>query len=1051
MIELRAIGDAAIKTSETVLTPSQEILFASALYLIVGRGKRVSRTGLAALLWPTVSESNRAHRLRQTILQLKKAGIALTADRNNLLLEDVDCTVDIDTWAAGKARERAAQKQSLEFLPGYSPTFSEPFRDWIDTTRATVHSGLSRLLVGEIDHARQSADWSLVDTFTCACLALDPYNEAAVLAKAEATAMRGAKRDAVRILDQYIEEVGNSGHDLQLPASLLRRRITLKIADPPSILPAEPAFVGREAEMKILSEAVMRAREGSGSAWLITGEPGIGKSRLAKEVAAFAELQGVQVQRVGCRRSDVERPLSVFVDLVPTLREMPGALGCSQETLVALKRLTEFEGRANEEFMPTEDLTSLYGNMRRALFDLVDALVEEQCVVIAVDDVQWLDRASSRLLSEMIRWSPKKKLVFLFTSRPDAPRLGTSTTSELQAIELPPLSPSWSSRLLHAMLENQSSKADDATLQWILNAGDGNPFFLQELAKRWVETGHNQEIPPSLATVLNDRLSRLAPHALNVLQACSVLGENSTLERVEAVLEYKAHQLLAAIQELSLAGMLTPNGVPADEWSGPLRVRHDLLSMAAVERLSPVSLAFLHRRSGTVLEREISGERSPASTLWACAFHWGNAGDRARALAVARSCAEHLLDVGLPTDAGEAFRRALTYCTTNEQRIVINSRLVIALQMDGQWELSRTVLQKCRELRCTTSSDANPHDDFEIKLFDATWKASQTVECSTLLQEIERCVGSGASAAHRLESSLIGLKVATSLGDIGAATRIYQTIKPVLSNPEVSQLHLSEIEMVYQTLCGNVNEAMTAMRSFVGFVRDNPNPFVVARGLLNAGIACRFAGRNDDAIALFSESIDYSAARGLYNPAAATSQALVRLFLASGDDLQARREMVRGEQFVRQGGDPQTKVDRLYLLARLALREGHISEAVQLLETLRAATGPSQTILRKAATAALAIRIGLKANFPFESLRDLVEELEGLHKRNRATGWQDFEAYSLFLGLCHIGRETDALRGLREYADVYRLEKWPLSVEIAQALGNYGSRATLSATKAAQP
>jgi len=61
------------------------------------------------------------------------------------------------------------------------------------------------------------------------------------------------------------------------------------------------------------------------------GEPGIGKSRLAAELAKFAALQGIRTATVSCQRSTVDRPLSVLIDLAPSLRDMPGALGCSQE------------------------------------------------------------------------------------------------------------------------------------------------------------------------------------------------------------------------------------------------------------------------------------------------------------------------------------------------------------------------------------------------------------------------------------------------------------------------------------------------------------------------------------------------------------------------------------------------------------------------------------------------------------------------------------------------------------------------------------------------
>src|SRR4029077_11944515 len=119
MIVLRALGSAEIDTGVTTLTPSQEIVFAAALYLILGRGKRVSRKGLASLLWPQVAEKSRAHRLRQTILQLKKLGLLLQTDRDTIHLDkhdsrsDVDATLQSDTTLV-------ENNESLYFLPGYN-------------------------------------------------------------------------------------------------------------------------------------------------------------------------------------------------------------------------------------------------------------------------------------------------------------------------------------------------------------------------------------------------------------------------------------------------------------------------------------------------------------------------------------------------------------------------------------------------------------------------------------------------------------------------------------------------------------------------------------------------------------------------------------------------------------------------------------------------------------------------------------------------------------------------------------------------------------------
>src|SRR3981081_762252 len=241
MIVLRALGAAEIDTGVTTLTPSQEIVFAAALYLILERGKGVSRTRLADLLWPRVPEKPRAHRLRQTILQLKKLGILLKADRDNLQLSQFDARSDIEDLS-GPDLAAVLAKDSLEFLPGYSPRLSESLRDWVESKRNEAHAAATLLLVNEVERSRLQADWRNVEMTAAKCLSLDAYNETAVLALAEAAAMRGGKRKAVSILDGYLADVGGSQTDLKLPAILLRRRVVERIPDRPAVLNTEPSF-----------------------------------------------------------------------------------------------------------------------------------------------------------------------------------------------------------------------------------------------------------------------------------------------------------------------------------------------------------------------------------------------------------------------------------------------------------------------------------------------------------------------------------------------------------------------------------------------------------------------------------------------------------------------------------------------------------------------------------------------------------------------------------------------------------------------------------------
>jgi len=1032
MIVLRALGKAEIETCVTKITPSKQKAFAAALHLVLERGKRVSRTRLAALLWPQVAEKVQAHRLRQTVLQLKKLGIFVRADRDNLQLPHDHALSDLDELTQ-EHPSIIASADSLEFLPGYSPRFSEPFRDWIDTKRDEVHATATRHLIIDLEFARRRADWAACDKIAKRCCQLDPYNETAVLARAEATAMRGAKKEALGILDRHIAGVGETHQYLTLPASLLRRRIIDRVQERTNAATRESIFVGRNGEMETLIAHLGAARASNGGACLVTGEAGIGKSRLTSELAKFAELDGVETERSTCRRSDLDRPLSVFVDLVPLLRELPGALGYSQETLSVLKRLTEFDGRATDVLL-IDDSTVSYAQIRRALFDLFDAITDEQCLLIILDDVQWLDRSSVKILSAMVSWSTNRKL-FLVLNERSSPSMETSRLSQLEIDVLPllPLEPAFAKSLVEAIVDEASGLAGTEVINRLLSVGEGNPFFLQELGKQWLETGRQHEFPPSVSAVVDDRLSRLTSDALQVLQVCAILGVNATIDRVERVLEYKSFQLLSAVQELSLAGMLQEEGDATIDISEQVNTRHDLLSSAALRRLAPTSLAFLHRRAGTVLERETVREGASTSLLWACAFHWGHAGDRERAFGVARSCAEHLLEVGLPFDASRAFERALEYCVTDDQRFLVLSRLAVALQVHGQWERSIEVIRRARQIRSRTTQSANSHDDLELALFDATWRGS--LENSSVLKDISNCVESeDASANHRVACGLLGLKIASNLTQISVMKQLYRTILPLFDDPIVRPASRFEIDMVFHSVCGDIERATEATAQFLESARADRNLLTFSRALGNAAVAHRLGGRREVAERLFIEALDHSIAHGLTARATFAAYSLVRLYLAAGDVRQARRMMTRAEHVAQSAEDVHLVADKNYLTARISLDEGNIQEASETYAVIITETGPNQSVNRRAAVLALGIRIGICQDASTESLWPLVAELEAAHILNRSSGWQDFETHALYHGLQACGKSEKAKRILTEYGKTHRREQGPLPKNLREIL-----------------
>jgi len=245
MIRLQALGPPQIQTPLLTITPSQDIVFAATLYLIIESERPVSRTSLAGVLWPQADPRIRSHRFRQTLFQMKRLGIELVVTRDTVSMRRgsffIDTNGDIPTrdgppvWPA-----------RIDILPGYDPTFSEPLSEWLGVIREQMKIKLLEQLIPAVETARASGDWIYANRLASYCLDLDSFNESALLVRAEAFAMRGQKKAALDVLDRYIEEVTPRDSHLAIPAKVLRNRVN-KHAPPTPVrsIADEPAWVGR--------------------------------------------------------------------------------------------------------------------------------------------------------------------------------------------------------------------------------------------------------------------------------------------------------------------------------------------------------------------------------------------------------------------------------------------------------------------------------------------------------------------------------------------------------------------------------------------------------------------------------------------------------------------------------------------------------------------------------------------------------------------------------------------------------------------------------------
>jgi len=198
-IRLFALGDARIETPAAVIEPSAELAFATALYFLLERKEPASRRGLERLLWPDVAATTASHRLRQTLLKLRRLGVPVeTVGTAKLRLPPDLVSVDLEDLVANPRQIDRIAASHIAVLPHYDPKVSDEYTDWLERKKREMGAKLASPLLAVISKHRLRANWEDVESWALALLRLTPHNEEATLALAEAHAMRGAKLEGVR-------------------------------------------------------------------------------------------------------------------------------------------------------------------------------------------------------------------------------------------------------------------------------------------------------------------------------------------------------------------------------------------------------------------------------------------------------------------------------------------------------------------------------------------------------------------------------------------------------------------------------------------------------------------------------------------------------------------------------------------------------------------------------------------------------------------------------------------------------------------------------------
>jgi DNA-binding SARP family transcriptional activator len=509
-------------------------------YLAITAGP-ASRDDLAALLWPGADHSHARASVRHALWLLRNTlGDGAFDSEDPVQLREGDLLIDLDEFHRalssgdlGLAGElwRGPPLLGLEFPRAPA---------WLEWAEGVRNQEETRFGVALSLAARSASDASAFEEATrwlLKAVEVQPYQLSHRTALIEALLSRHDYSEAEEAIAAALRvfEDGRSQEALdELKDRLARLRTEgIRIGDRRGI---RTEFVGRTIEFSNLTSEWRRSRRGEPRVGLITGAPGIGKTRLAEELLPVAEMEGSTV--VSVKAVEVERALDwgTTTDLVRTLHALPGAAGISNRSAAVLASLVPSLG-LNGNILSASSGVSEPAAVADALLDLVGAVAEEKPLLILVDDLQWADKKSRAALSHLGRSVLAEPVFLLFTCRSGErdPEVEKAVDSigrlrRSTAVELGPLRPAETSELLAHFLDELEPEELDGLAHRIHGITQGNPLFIVEILKflhsegllhskgsgRWqidpVCLADTLPVPETVESAIKSRLEDLGQH-----------------------------------------------------------------------------------------------------------------------------------------------------------------------------------------------------------------------------------------------------------------------------------------------------------------------------------------------------------------------------------------------------------------------------------------------------------------------------------------------------------------------------------------------------------
>ena len=480
-----------------------------------------------------------------------------------------------------------------------------------------------------------------------------------------------------------------------------------RVPSPRPIATKEVPLVDRTEEMNVLKEAVYRAVHGEGGLVFVHGEAGIGKTRLVRELGAYARSRGVQVLYGRCPalfRMDGVPPYILWKEVVKEYLE-----ACTPEQL---HRVIGYYPAEVAKLVPeiSQTLRSIPQSFpispeqeQNRLFEAVSQFItnisRETPLLVVLDDLQWTDPSSLLLLHYLARGVQRTPLLLLGAYRssdindkhPLSPVLTELNRERLpQSISLKRMSLDDISEMIRQILEQDDVPTEFCKM--VYEKTRGNPFFAEEVIKslkeeeviyreenKWkIKEVSRIEFPETVKSVLKTRFARLDEECQSVLTFASFIGNDFTLEAMCALTGIEENKLLELIDKILKTGLIKEREVRGE---GVCSFADILVRDVVYDEVSLLKRKKLHGVVGRALEKAYA--KKIDEHFGELASHFLESGDKDKAL-------DYFLKAG---------EKAQKVYANNEATSYFQSALALLEEREGELPEKRRILERLGDIK----------------------------------------------------------------------------------------------------------------------------------------------------------------------------------------------------------------------------------------------------------------------------------------------------------------------------------------------------------------